>query len=250
MADALAIGMSELTTLLLARGDVAESLCAVADIVARMLPDCLMVGVTLTRAEGTIVGGSTDAHPMLLEESRLSGGQDPSTQAIDTAQQVSIPDVTQERRWGAYPRRMLAHGVKSVHVQPVSSDGEALGALSLYSNHTHTFTAQLRQDAALTAEHIGILLAAGIDAARQAALTTQLRAALASRSTIDQALGILMAERRCTRDAAFTVLRDRSQRSNTRVADLAAEIIEAVTGRAPGPVHFAEPRRQQQHRRR
>ncbi|MGW4849323.1 GAF and ANTAR domain-containing protein [Nocardia brasiliensis] len=248
MADDLAIGMSELTTLLLTRGDVAESLCAVADIVARMLPDSLMVGVTLARAQGAIVGGSTHAHPMLLEESRLGDGYDPSTQAIDTAQQVSIPDVTQERRWGAYPSRMLAHGVKSVHVQPVSSSGAALGALSLYSNQPHTFTTELRQDAALTAEHIGVLLAVGLDTARQAALTDQLRAALASRSTIDQALGILMAENRCTRDAAFAMLRDRSQRSNVRVANLAADIIEAVTGRAPEPVHFAEPQPQRQRR--
>ncbi|ASF09089.1 hypothetical protein NBRGN_067_00690 [Nocardia brasiliensis NBRC 14402] len=241
MADELAIGLSDLTTLLLTRGDVTESLCAVADIVARMLPHSLMVGFTLARAQGPLVGGSADATPMLLEESRLSTGQDPSAQAIDTAQQISIPDVTRERRWGDYPGRLLAHGVKSVHVQPVSAAGEALGALSLYSNRPHTFTERLRQDAALTAEHIGTLLAAGIDAARQSALTAQLRETLASRSTIDQALGIVMAQRRCTRDVAFAVLRDRSQRRNVRVADLAAEIIEAITGHAPAPVHFTEP---------
>lgn len=245
MADELATGLSDLTTLLLTRGDVTESLDAAAEIVARMLPESLMVGITLTRTQGTIVGGSAAAHPMLREESRVSAGEDPSIQAIDTAEQVSIPDLTQERRWGAYPGRLLARGVNSVHVQPVSAAGAALGALSLYSNHSHTFSEKLRRDAALTAEHIGILLAAGLDIARQAALTTQLRATLASRSIIDQALGILMAERRCTRDAAFAVLRGRSQRRNVRVAELAAEIIGAITGQAPGPVHFAEPRLRQ-----
>ncbi|QIS02647.1 ANTAR domain-containing protein [Nocardia brasiliensis] len=241
MADPLAIGLSELTTLLLSRGDVAESPCAVADIVARMLPGSLLVGVTLTQVQGSVVGGSAEAHPMVLEESRLSDGHDPATQAMTTAQEVSIPDVAQEHRWGAYQRRMLARGVKSVHIQPVSAAGAALGALSLYSNQAHTFTTQLCQDAALIAEHIGVLLAVDIDSARQTALTEQLRAALASRSTIDQALGIVMAERRCTRDSAFAALRDRSQRHNIRIAELAADIIEAVSGSAPGPVHFAEP---------
>ncbi|AFU00020.1 GAF and ANTAR domain-containing protein [Nocardia brasiliensis] len=250
MADDLATGLSELTTLLLHRGDVPESLCAAADIVARMLPDSLMVGITLSRAQGAMAGGSVGTQPILREESRLSAGQAPSAQAIATAQQVFIPDVTQEQRWGTYPRRLLAHGVKSVHIQPVSATGEVLGALSLYSNHVHTFTAQLRQDAALTAAHIGVLFAVGIEAARQAALTDQLRAALASRSAIDQALGVLMAERRCTRDAAFTVLRELSQRRNIRVAELAVEIIEAITGRAPGPVHFAEPQPPRQRHRR
>ncbi|MEU0876444.1 GAF and ANTAR domain-containing protein [Nocardia brasiliensis] len=242
MADDFALGMSELTTLLLNNSSVIESLCAVADIVARMLPDSLTVGVLLSRSEGgAAFGGSTGAHAMLLEESRVGEGHDASTQAIDTAHQVSIPDTTQERRWGGYPSRLVAYGVRSVHVEPLSSTGEALGALSLYSNRPHTFTPELRGDAALTAEHIGVLLAVGIDTARQAALAEQLRAALASRSAIDQALGMIMAEKRCTRDAAFALLRDRSQRSNIRIADLAADIIESVTGRAPGPVHFAEP---------
>ncbi|WP_069165226.1 ANTAR domain-containing protein [Nocardia altamirensis] len=248
MSDELAIGMSKLTTLLLTGGDVAESLCAVADIVARMLPDSLMVGVTLAREQGAIVGGSTEAHVLLVEESRLSDGRDPSAQAIDTVEQVSIPDVAREQRWGAYPRRMLANGVKSVHVQPFSASGAALGALALYSTQPHTFTAQIQQDALLTAEHIGVLLAVSDDAARNAALTEQLRATLASRSTIDQALGIVMAERRCTRDAAFAVLRAQSQRRNIRVADLAVEIIAAISGRAPGPLHFVERPAQQRRR--
>ncbi|MFD6157995.1 ANTAR domain-containing protein [Nocardia sp. NPDC060256] len=250
MAEELALGMSELTALLLTGSDVAESLCAIADTVVRMLPDHPMAGVTLTREHGTIVGGSSSAHAMLMAESRFSDGSYPGQQAIDTAQQVSVPDVAVEHRWGDYSTRMLAHGVKSIYVQPLSSNGEAVGALSLYSTKPNGFTDRIQRASALTAEHIGTLLAVAADTARQAKLTEQLRATLASRSTIDQALGIVMAERRCDRDAAFEVLRDRSQRRNVRVADLAVEIIETVTGSKPAAPHFVEPgQASRQHRR-
>lgn len=241
MADELAWGMSELTSLLLTGDAVAESLCAIADTVARMLPDHPMAGVTLTRGPDTIVGGSSAAHAMLIEETRRSEGYDPCLQAIGTAQQVSVPDITAEHRWGDYSIRMLAYGVKSIYAQPLSVDGEAVGALSLYSTQPNGFTDRIRRAAGLTAGHLGVLLAVATNTARQAERTEQLRATLASRSTIDQALGILMAERRCDRNAAFEVLRGRSQHRNIRVADLAVEIIQRVTGRSPAAAHFVEP---------
>ncbi|MFB8277280.1 GAF and ANTAR domain-containing protein [Nocardia colli] len=241
MADELASGISELTALLLTGEEVGRSLCAVADIVVRMLPDHPMVGITLTRENGTIMGGSNAAHEMLMAESRFTEGYDPSLQAISTAQHISVPDVAAEQHWGGYSTRMLARGVKSIYAQPLSVDGKAVGALSLYSNRLNGFSDRTLAAATLTAEHLGVLLAVAFDTARQAELTEQLRATLASRSTIDQALGILMAEKRFDRDAAFEVLRGRSQQRNIRVADLAVEIIETVTGRRPAAPHFVEP---------
>jgi AmiR/NasT family two-component response regulator len=43
--------------------------------------------------------------------------------------------------------------------------------------------------------------------AQQAVLTDQLRASLASRSVIDQALGVIMGEERCTAQEAFEIVR-------------------------------------------
>jgi hypothetical protein len=64
-----------------------------------------------------------------------------------------------------------------------------------------------------------------------AAEILHLRRALTSRATIDQAKGIIMAERRCTPAAAFDVLARLSQDTNVRVVDVAA----ALVYRAQGP---------------
>jgi AmiR/NasT family two-component response regulator len=52
--------------------------------------------------------------------------------------------------------------------------------------------------------------------------------ALASRSVIDQAVGIVMAQRRCTAEDAFATLLTVSQRRNVKLRAVAAELVSAV----------------------
>jgi hypothetical protein len=65
----------------------------------------------------------------------------------------------------------------------------------------------------------------------------RLRAQLETMPVIEQAKGILIAQTGCSPDEAFTLLRQASQRSNVRVSELAASIVDrAVTnGRSPVP---------------
>lgn len=63
---------------------------------------------------------------------------------------------------------------------------------------------------------------------RLGAEVSQLREALRSRPTIEQAKGIIMADRRCTPDEAFEVLKKLSMDSNVRLADVAAAIVYQV----------------------
>ena len=55
-----------------------------------------------------------------------------------------------------------------------------------------------------------------------------LKVALASRATIEQAKGIVMAEQRCTPDEAFQVLVRLSTRTNASVRDAAAALVDST----------------------
>lgn len=68
---------------------------------------------------------------------------------------------------------------------------------------------------------------------RPAQTHAQLEAALSSRSLIDQALGILMRQQRCTAEQPMALLRSYSQNTNRKVRDVAADMIERVSGAAP-----------------
>lgn len=80
-------------------------------------------------------------------------------------------------------------------------------------------------DARKLAEHVDAVASCVTGSHALAAEVANLRRALTSRATIDQAKGIVMAERRCTPEEAFEVLRTLSQNANVRLADVALALV-------------------------
>ena len=230
---ALAEGLAELSALMLSTPDIEGAIREAAVAVAGMLPGNPVAGVTIRRGGDVTTVAATDTYTTVVDEIQYGTGLGPCLEAMETGIPVHVPDVTMEHRWGDYATRVMAHGVGSVYSHPFHGGGSVVGALNLYSPRAHVFDPQSQRMIALTSEHIGTLLDAVIRAAQQAQLTEQLRQALASRSTIDQALGIIMAQQRCDRATAFAVLRSASQHRNMRLAELAGQILSAVGGSAP-----------------
>ncbi|MFP8885591.1 ANTAR domain-containing protein [Streptomyces mangrovi] len=65
---------------------------------------------------------------------------------------------------------------------------------------------------------------------------SQLRRAMRSRATIDQAIGIVQAERRCGPEDAFQILVTISQHTNTKLRDIAAGLVSLAETDPPGPL--------------
>lgn len=69
--------------------------------------------------------------------------------------------------------------------------------------------------------------------------TRAAQAALASRAVIDQALGVITTQQKCSPGDAFDLLRGISQNRNVKVREVAVEIVTAVSGRsATSDAHF------------
>jgi AmiR/NasT family two-component response regulator len=58
----------------------------------------------------------------------------------------------------------------------------------------------------------------------------QMKQAMASRAGIEQAKGVLMSQRHCGPDEAFDVLVKLSSQTNRKLRDVAAAVVEHVTG--------------------
>ena len=67
--------------------------------------------------------------------------------------------------------------------------------------------------------------------ASTADLARNLQIAMASRAVIEQAKGILMAQRRCGADEAFELLRARSQRQNVKLRALCQSVVDSAVSR-------------------
>jgi hypothetical protein len=131
----------------------------------------------------------------------------------------------------AGPQRLrLVHDRR--HLAGLLAAGQ-LGALNLYVPVAEAFgPAELRRAEGFAAIAAGAL-ALAMRQAEQADLTEQLRAALASRAVIDQALGVIMAQERCTAARAFEILRSASQNRNVKLREVAARIVTSISGAPP-----------------
>ena len=113
----------------------------------------------------------------------------------------------------------------SIRVQDVSPLGDklatVLGEYATLIEQTDRVSDTVRDGAAELFE----LLASMSDYETLTREVTQLRRAMKTRPMIEQAKGILMAQRRCDEKAAFAALRKMSQDNNVPLADVAAAIV-------------------------
>lgn len=87
--------------------------------------------------------------------------------------------------------------------------------------------------AVLCVQELARSIALQLRADEQATDNADLVAAMASRATIDHAIGVLMAVHRCSADEAMVRLREASRRKNMKLRDLASSLVRDVTGNSP-----------------
>ena len=61
---------------------------------------------------------------------------------------------------------------------------------------------------------------------------------------IDMAIGIVMAQNRCSQETAVRILTDASSNGNVKLRDIATSLVQSVGGTA-SRTHFEEPGRQE-----
>jgi GAF domain-containing protein len=149
----------------------------------------------------------------------------PCLQAMRSGEVVTVADMAEERRWGRYPVRALDAGVRSSLSLPLTVGDRGRGALNLYAGRPNAFTdSDERVGRSWAGQASGALSVAWRMAEREAAVE-HLTRGMVTRQEIGQAVGLLMAQRRCTADEAFRLLTGASQRSNEKLRDVAHRMI-------------------------
>lgn len=157
------------------------------------------------------------------------------THARSVDMRVTRYDI-QDPRDGSWLRRYWACVIDPVHhegrveglrirledVTPV--DENLAQVLELYTELLAE-SARGDREAGRVAEAAQWFVAAARESRRLADEIGQLRSALTSRATIDQAKGIVMAERGGSPEEAFAQLRQMSSETNVRLADVAAALV-------------------------
>lgn len=231
--------LRELSGLLLTASGVEDFLHDLTVVAARTLPGPVSCSITHGQEHGAVTVAGSDTFAETLDEVQYGVGEGPCLEAMRTGCEVDAPDLTDERRWADFPAYAVAQGGRATLSLPLSAYGARVGALNLHSRSAHAFQApELRQRARELAAQASTLLAVVLRQARQTELTDQLREALYTRSVIDQAVGVLMAQQRGSASEAFALLRAASQRSNRKLRDVAGDVVTGVSGSPPQPSPF------------
>ncbi|WP_375501106.1 GAF and ANTAR domain-containing protein [uncultured Jatrophihabitans sp.] len=230
----LADAYSELQNLLLDGPDVADFLSQLATLAAAVVPGT-HCGITLRRDNEVATVAGSDAVALLMDEIQYLRGHGPCLEAMHTGTRVDVPDMVEETRWGDYSAHALASGIRSAVSLPLTLASDTIGALNLFSAASHAFVEADIQRALAFTRQAATALTILVRQVRTLVLDDQLREAIATRATVDQALGMLMVTRKISSTHAFEALRHASQSNNRKISDIAAELIETMTGHPPQP---------------
>jgi GAF domain-containing protein len=176
---------------------------------------------------------SSDARAAQVDEIQYHYDNGPCLATLDDGEQILIDDLATDERWNGYQMPALAHGIRSSLSLPLYAEQKVIGALNLYTTAAGAFGPHEQMTAAGFAEEASRALTLAVRLAERAEMSLNLQHALASRAVIDQALGIIMGQNRCSADEAFEILRTTSQNRNVKLRDIASAMIAAVSGHAP-----------------
>ncbi len=164
----------------------------------------------------------------LLTRFELVYEQGPGIDVLRTGERVGCADLSAARlRWPRFAPVALDAGVAAAVGLPCVLAGQVIGALTLYM----TTPGQLSEDRDQLSRGLADVVSLGVSAHRGrelAARAGQLQGALDSRVVIEQAKGMLAERASITVDEAFTVLRNHSRGTGTKLREVARDVVNGV----------------------
>ncbi|SDG04125.1 GAF domain-containing protein [Blastococcus aurantiacus] len=209
-----------------AAGDVLTEIVQVAE---QGIPGADSVSTTLLRGDASYTAAYSGPLALHADELQYERGYGPCMDAGRGGVVLRIDDMSTEQRWPDYTANVLQHGVRSSLSIPLPFQGAVIGALNVYSTKPKTFASTPALDAALLVADTVAVAVGNIHAhARLSEEAKNLRLAMESRAVIEQAKGVIMAQRCVNAEQAFEILREASMRYNRKLRDIAASIVEGV----------------------
>jgi GAF domain-containing protein len=193
--------------------------------------------VTLLRPRSKSVIASSSDQAKNLDEVQLTNDDGPCLRAARDGQIYVVEDFTTEDRFGAYSAAIVSHGIRSALGVPIALEGHAAAGLNLYGTAPDVFDPSVTAAADTLAREASQLLRMAVHIAHLTATNHHLNQAMSTRTTIDVAAGIIMAQNRCSHDDAMTILKAASSGRNMKLHDIAGAVITSLGQQTP-TTHF------------
>lgn len=183
--------------------------------------------VTLGRRGRRATLGSSDPIAEAMDEIQYASGEGPCHESVATGRTIYVPDLRSSTRYPRYRDATSGSPLRSVFSTPIPlpADTDADAALNSYSTEVDGFSDELRAQAENLAALASRALQLAVRLARETDRSTDLAAALESRTTISLAAGVIMAQSNCSAEEAMRLLKKASMNRNVKLRDVAAALL-------------------------
>ena len=229
-----AVVLADLVSIVLEGAPLGLVLQRIARIAAGAIPGALAVSVTVVRERVAASAGFTGALAAVLDERQYESGFGPCLHAAATGGEVVVADTSAETLYPVFAAVAARHGVGSVVAVGLAVVGPVTAALNVYRARPGGGGAVAMAATVGAARVFGAYAAVAVSNAAaldaQRATSAQLSEAMLSRAGIEQAKGVLMAQRGIGAEAAFVLMATISQRTNVKLREVAAQVLATAAG--------------------
>jgi hypothetical protein len=191
----------------------------------------LYCGITLlrNRSAGTVASSSEEARA--VDEIQYQFKDGPCLRSCREGMIVLIPDFELDNTFPEYNETVLKAGIRSVLAVPFDlPGGNARAGLNIYSDKPDAFDDDAVERAVSYVRQASKGLRLAIRIAQHSDAASNLKAAMESRTIIDTAVGIIIAQNRCSQEEAIGLIKSASSNRNTKLREVAAAIVESAGG--------------------
>jgi len=222
----------DLSRVVLVDRTLEQVLDEITAIASRGIPGAEATSTTLIRGERPFTAAYTGEMALAADELQYEHGYGPCMDAGRGNVVLRVDDMRTETRWPHYVERVLETGVRSSLSVPLPYQGASIGALNVYSTEPQSFASPESLEAGLqVAEAVAVAVVNADAHAQVRDEARNMRLAMDSRAVIEQAKGVLMAQRHVDAEQAFDILREASQRYNRKLRDIAQGIVASTQER-------------------
>ena len=205
----------------------------VADLAKRTIPGASEVSVTLVKDKNAHTPAFTGELALAVDEAQYEAGYGPCLDAAVSTSTQHVADMSSENRWPDWTPRARKAGAHSSLSIGLPVQETVTGALNIYATEPDAFDDDALAVAHTFASYAEVAMANAYLYNAQTTLAQHMETAMRSRAVIEQAKGIIMGDRRCSADEAFTILTKLSQDTNRKLREVAVALVQRTTTPKP-----------------
>jgi hypothetical protein len=212
--------LHELSVRVLAADTVASALERLAGFTQWSMPGVVRCSVVLIGDGTPLTHASAGAPGQALDDLQYKLGEGPGLEASRTRALVTAQELTTDHRWPELAGCAREQGVHSLAAIPIEVQRSSVGALSLFLDTPNAIDPGLLLTAMAIVGQAEVLLG-----------EVYRREGLHEGAAVDQAVGVIIAQRGCGVQEAYDVLRETAQRLGMDRQLVAERLVAAAAAR-------------------